>query len=156
MSPTIAPSAKPSTIPVTQSPTDVLTTEVPATEVLTAVNEAVERYFDTLNRHDFAATASLFAEQGILHPPFEDGVTGPGAIARYLEAEAKGIALHPQHAVVQPLEDGNFQVTVSGRVQMPIFSVNVAWYFTVTPQAEILAVGIKLLASLEELLHIKR
>jgi hypothetical protein len=119
-------------------------------------SETIARYFDTLNAGQFANTANLFAMEGVMFPPFEDGIIGPNAIATYLDAEAHGLRLYPQTTICKELPDGQQQVHVKGRVQTPLFSVNVAWAFLLTAQAEIQAVSIQLLASLEELLPYRR
>jgi hypothetical protein len=119
-------------------------------------SETVACYFDTLNAGQFANTAKLFATEGVMFPPFEDGVIGPTAIATYLDAEAHSLRLFPETSTCKELPDGQHQVHVKGRVQTLLFSVNVAWAFLLTPQAEIQAVSIQLLASLEELLPYRR
>jgi hypothetical protein len=53
----------------------------------------IERYFDSLNAGEFEQTASLFALNGELHPPFESAIVGQDAIATYLGTEAKGMTL---------------------------------------------------------------
>lgn len=130
-------------------------TVAPQPDLVEPIRQVVEQYFDTLNRQNFQATAALFAEDGVLYPPFEAGVVGPVAIAHYLASEAIGIELCPHHAIIEPLEDGNFQVRVTGKVQMPLFGVNVSWNFVVSPQLQLCAVGIRLLAALEDLLRLK-
>lgn len=114
------------------------------------------RYFDTLNSGDFQATAQLFAATGQLHPPFEEAIIGPAAIATYLETEARGMKLVPREGISQAVEQGMTEVKVTGKVQTPLFGVNVSWYFLLNEQGEILSVGVKLLAALEELLSLKR
>lgn len=115
----------------------------------------IQRYFDSLNAADYEVTASLFAERGVLHPPFEEGVMGPEAIATYLQAEAKGMRLLPREGVAQPLDDGNTQVKVTGKVQTPLFGVNVSWIFLLSPEPAILSVQVRLLASPQELLKLR-
>lgn len=114
------------------------------------------RYFETLNAGEFAATSQLFAADGALHPPFEDPVVGPDAIAAYLEQEAKGFLLIPKKSRSVLLEDGCTEFHISGSVQTPLFSVNVGWMFVLSPEQDILLVKVKLLASLEELFHLRR
>jgi hypothetical protein len=151
----------------TPIPTVVLPTKTIATKAIGAPersngltnlpgSETIARYFDTLNAGQFANTANLFALEGVMFPPFEDGVIGPAAIATYLDAEAHGLRLFPQTSTCKELSNGQQQVHVKGRVQTPLFSVNVAWAFLLTAQAEIQAVSIQLLASLEELLPYRR
>lgn len=116
----------------------------------------VERYFKTLNAGTFAETAALFTPDGVMKPPFESEVIGPGAIATYLEQEAKGIKLQPREGIVQPLEDGSRQVQVSGKVQTSVILVNVAWTFVLNDQDQLASATIKLLASPQELLKIRK
>ena len=116
----------------------------------------LSNYFATLNAEEFQATAALFAEDGVLQPPFVTAIVGREAIATYLEAEAKGFVLHPQQVTVHPLDDGCTEFQVGGRVQTPLFSVNVGWRFVLNPQQEICFVRVKLLASLEELFKLRR
>ncbi len=116
----------------------------------------VLRYFETLNAGDFAVTASLFALEGALHPPFEAPVVGRQAIAAYLRAEAEGMTLYPSQGIVETLEDNQIRVEIQGKVKTLVFGVNVAWQFILTPDREILHVQVKLLASLQELLKLRR
>lgn len=115
----------------------------------------VSRYFETLNAEDFDATANLFATEGALHPPFEDPVADPEAIAAYLKTEAVGMTLFPREGISQSLEDGSQQVRVTGKVQTPWFKVNVAWQFILSDRDELLAVAVKLLASPQQLLEMR-
>ncbi|WAL58940.1 ketosteroid isomerase family protein [Thermocoleostomius sinensis] len=115
----------------------------------------VSRYFDLLNTGDFQATAALFAEEGVLDPPFDSPVVGQKAIVQYLETEAKGLQLFPNRYRREAQEDGTEEYQVGGRVQTPLFSINIGWKFVLNSAAEILLVKVKLLASLEELLKLK-
>lgn len=114
------------------------------------------QYFETLNAGKFEATAALFVKSGVMYPPFESPVAGPDAIAAYLHQEAAGMKLYPHQGIIQTLEDGQIQVEVTGKVQTSIFGVNVSWVFWLTPQQQIAAVTIKLLASPKELLNLRR
>lgn len=114
------------------------------------------RYFETLNAGDFQATAALFAQEGTMYPPFEEPKVGKDAIAAYLEAEAQGMTLYPNQGIAETLEDGLIDIKVSGRVQTRWFGVNVAWSFVLNPEQEILSTTVKLLASPQELLSLKR
>ena len=116
----------------------------------------VLRYFETLNAGNFSATASLFALEGALHPPFEEPVVGREAIAAYLKAEAEGMTLYPRQGIAETLEDDRIRVEIQGKVKTLVFGVNVAWQFILTPDREILHVQVKLLASLQELLKLRR
>jgi hypothetical protein len=115
----------------------------------------VLRYFETLNAGDFEATANLFAEDGVLHAPFEEPIIGSSSIATYLKTEARGMQLEPQQGVSEILEDGNVEVQVSGRVQTSAFGINVAWLFLLNSDQKILSVTVKLLASPQELLNLR-
>ncbi len=114
------------------------------------------RYFETLNAGEFEQTAALFAPAGAMHPPFEAPVVGEDAIASYLQAEAPGMQLFPREGIAELLEDGQLMVQVSGKVQTPWFSVNVAWRFLLNSEREIASATIKLLASPQELLNLRR
>ncbi len=115
----------------------------------------VLRYFETLNAGDFEATANLFAEDGVLHAPFEEPIIGSSSIATYLKTEARGMQIEPQQGVSQILEDGNVEVQVSGRVQTSAFGINVAWLFLLNSDQKLLSVTVKLLASPQELLNLR-
>jgi len=115
----------------------------------------VLRYFETLNAGDFEATANLFAEDGVLHAPFEEPIIGRISIATYLKTEARGMQLEPQQGVSEILEDGNVEVQVSGRVQTSAFGINVAWLFLLNSDQKLLSVTVKLLASPQELLNLR-
>ena len=114
----------------------------------------VWRYFETFNRGDFAATASLFAPQGTLHPPFESPLVGQEVIAAFLQAEAQGMALQPREGVSEATE-AQTKFQIRGKVQTRLFSVNVAWHFILNQHPEIEYVRIKLLASPQELLKLR-
>lgn len=115
----------------------------------------VERYFATLNQAAFAETASLFTESGILFPPFDQPVVGPAAILKYLQAEAQGMQVEPIQFQFTHLTDDQIQADVTGQVQTVLFKVNVAWNFGLNSQAQIEFVRVNLLASLQELLHLR-
>jgi|ERR687886_2136041 hypothetical protein len=116
----------------------------------------VLRYFETMNAGDYKATAALFADTGAMHPPFEQAIEGREAIATYLEAEAKGMQLFPTKGIVETQKEDQTQIQVTGKVQTPWFGVNVAWIFVLSPEREILTTRIKLLASPQELLSLRR
>ena len=118
-------------------------------------NPTLVGYFETLNAGDFDATANLFADDGVLHAPFEEPIIGSSSIATYLKTEARGMQLEPQQGVSQILEDGNVEVQVSGRVQTSAFGINVAWLFLLNSDQKILSVTVKLLASPQELLNLR-
>ncbi|MGK7930199.1 MAG: ketosteroid isomerase family protein [Microcystaceae cyanobacterium] len=114
------------------------------------------QYFDTLNGEKFTETAQLFSEQGVLYPPFEEGVVGQKAIAIYLETEAKGLKLFPKQGKITVSEEGYSLIEVKGKVETPLFGVNVGWTFELNPQEKINKVEVKLLASLQELLGLQK
>lgn len=117
---------------------------------------AVICYFSKMNAGEYPATAALFADNGAMLPPFEEPIEGKEAIANYLEAEAKGMQLFPHEGIAETLEGEQTQIQVTGKVQTPLFSVNVSWIFVLSPTEEILSARIKLLASSQELLKLRR
>jgi ketosteroid isomerase-like protein len=118
------------------------------------------RYFETLNAGDFDATVALFAPDGVMHPPFESDLAGHDAIAQYLKTEAKDIKVNPRQGITEPIEGqdslGRSQVQVSGTAQTSWCGVNVSWQFILNENKEILYARIKLLASPQELLNLRR
>ena len=116
----------------------------------------VLRYFETLNAGDLEATANLFAADGAMHPPFESAMVGPNAIAAYLKQEAQGMKLEPKQAVTKILDNEQIQVQVTGKVQTSWCGVNVSWLFVLGHEHKILAATVKLLASPQELLSMKK
>ncbi|MEP1060850.1 MULTISPECIES: ketosteroid isomerase family protein [Cyanophyceae] len=128
-------------------------TASPALTIAGISEPVILRYFETLNEEAFEATSQLFAVDGVMQPPFEQAIEGQAAIATYLQAEAKGLKLQPRQGVAQAVEDGCTTVEVSGKVQTPIFGVNVSWLFTLNENKELTFAKIKLLASPQELLN---
>lgn len=125
--------------------------------VIEGIEEAmISRYFQTLNAGEFGQTAGLFTDSGILIAPFEEGVTGREAIEVYLNEEAKGLTAFPRQGTRETFEDGAAEIVVVGKVQMPLFGVNVRWTFRLTPEGEIASIAIKLLASPQELLNLRQ
>ncbi len=114
------------------------------------------RYFQTLNAGEFAATAALFAEDGVMYPPFESGFVGPDAIAAYLEQEAKDIKADPHKGITEILANEQIQVQVAGKALTSWCGVNVLWLFILNQQRQITEVKIKLLASPQELIALRR
>ncbi|WP_013324474.1 nuclear transport factor 2 family protein [Gloeothece verrucosa] len=134
-----------------------LTQALPQTISIEGItNPVILAYFENLNREDYQAAASLFAPEGALHPPFEEPIVGAEAITAYLQAEAKGMKLAPRQGIMETLEDDSQQYQISGKVKTPLFSVNVGWKFILTPLQEIIFVEVKLLASPQELLNLRR
>ncbi|MBE9016802.1 nuclear transport factor 2 [Chroococcidiopsis sp. CCALA 051] len=133
----------------TRSPQDTVQQIAGITE------STIIRYFDTLNTENYQACANLFATDGVMYPPFEEGIVGREAIASFLQREAQGMKLEPERGISQSVE-GDLEVQVVGKVQTPLFGVNVSWFFLLNSQQEIAATKIKLLASPQELLSLKR
>lgn len=117
---------------------------------------SILRYFQTLNAGEFAATAALFAEDGVMYPPFESGFVGPDAIAAYLEQEAKDIKADPHKGIAEILENEHIQVQVAGKALTSWCGVNVSWLFILNQQRQIKEAKIKLLASPQELIALRR
>lgn len=113
-------------------------------------------YFRTINQEKFSDTAALFAENGILLAPFEQPITGRKAIALYLQQEASGMQLLPLRETVTTDDTEAQQIIIKGKVKTALFSVNVAWHFSLDRQQQITTVKIKLLASPQELLGLQR
>ncbi len=118
----------------------------------------ITAYFAHLNAEAYGEIARLFTPDGTLFPPFEEGVSGQAAIRQYLEAEAVGMRAFPKTMqLLDAAADAQTQVVlVRGRVELPLFRVNVAWDFCVTTTGEIQSVRVDLLASLEELVKFRR
>lgn len=137
--------------------TAVSPVEVNSLPEIPGIPEAViVQYFHTVNAGQYAATVALFAEDGVMNPPFEGNITGREAILAYLRAEAKGMTLNPKEGIMQSLAEGYLEAQVGGRVQTPLFEVNVSWQFVLNPQRQIAKVTIKLLAEPQELLNLRR
>jgi hypothetical protein len=127
------------------------------TVAIEGIDESVIlQYFMTLNEGNFDATSQLFTDEGMLQPPFEAMVVGPDAIAAYLAQEAKGFILLPQQGAETGVENGDTEFLVVGRVQTPWFTVNVSWTFIVNTKKQLVLAKVNLLASLQELMHMRR
>lgn len=113
-------------------------------------------YFQTLNAGEFQATAALFANDGVMYPPFESGIVGPDAIATYLQQEAENIQAFPRQGIAENRENGYIEVQITGKVQTSWCGVNVNWLFTLNQHQQIISAKIKLLASPQELLSLRR
>ncbi len=116
----------------------------------------IERYFEALNAEHYSAAASLFAANGTLLPPFEEPIVGHEAIATYLATAATGMRLYPRQGLSEQLQDGNTQYHIAGNVKTPLFGVNVTWRFVINTQSELTQVQVKLLASPQKLLQLRR
>lgn len=112
-------------------------------------------YFRTLNAGDFLATSSLFAQDGIMHPPFESDIIGTDAIAAYLQKEAQGVKAYPSQGTIENLANNHIQVQVTGKAQTSWCGVNAMWLFILNEQRQIAYTKIKLLASPQELLTLR-
>jgi len=117
---------------------------------------SILRYFETLNAGEFQATAGLFAEDGVMHPPFESGIVGPDAIATYLQQEAQDLKAYPQQGIAETLANNQIQVQVTGKAETSWCGVNVMWLFILNQKHQIIDAKIKLLASPQELLALRR
>ena len=115
---------------------------------------AIINYFATIDTEDFTATAFLFAEDGQMLAPFEKPIVGREKIAAYLAKEATGMKLLPQQGILETEEEIE-RYKVLGKVRTSLFSVNVAWYFTLNPDSQLTSARIKLLASPQELLNLQ-
>ena len=115
---------------------------------------AITNYFLTINQEEFSETASLFAEDGEMLAPFEKPIVGKEKITSYLEKEATGMKLLPMQGICET-EDDTERFKVLGKVRTSMFSVNVAWYFTLNAQGQLTSARIKLLASPQELLNLQ-
>lgn len=135
---------------------DLTSTSITDLTIEGITEPVILRYFETMNAGDYQATVTLFAESGAMLPPFEEPIVGQEAIANYLDAEAKGMQLLPREGIAETLEDEQTQIQVSGKVQTPLFGVNVSWIFVLNSEREILSARIKLLASPQELLKLRR
>ncbi|MBO3462645.1 nuclear transport factor 2 family protein [Aetokthonos hydrillicola Thurmond2011] len=116
----------------------------------------VVHYFDSLNTGEFQKAAALFAADGVMYPPFESGIVGSDAIADYLQREAKDLKACPRQGILESLELEQIQIQITGTVQTSWCSVNVNWLFILNDQKQIAHAKIKLIASPQELLSLKR
>ncbi|AVZ29904.1 nuclear transport factor 2 family protein [Nodularia spumigena] len=135
---------------------NVATTITEELQIEGIVEPTIWRYFETLNAGEFAATAALFADDGVMHPPFESGIVGQEAIAIYLQQEAENIQACPRQGIVETLENDHIQIQVTGKAQTSWCGVNVTWYFILNQQRQISNAKIKLLGSPQELLALRR
>ena len=115
---------------------------------------AIANYFLTINQEEFTETASLFAEDGEMLAPFEKPIVGREKITSYLVKEATGMKLLPVQGICETVHEVE-RFKVLGKVRTSMFSVNVAWYFTLNPKGQLTSARIKLLASPQELLNLQ-
>ncbi len=66
------------------------------------------------------------------------------------------IKVYPREGISETLEEGVIQFQVTGKAQTSWCGVNVLWQFVLNQQGEILYTKIKLLASPQELLKMRR
>ncbi|MEM7760397.1 MAG: nuclear transport factor 2 family protein [Cyanobacteria bacterium P01_A01_bin.40] len=114
------------------------------------------KYFKTINQAEFDQTAALFIESGKLLAPFEKPLVGREAIASYLAQEAREMKLFPETGTIAAINDSEQQINLTGKVKTALFTVNIGWYFTVNSVGQIITAKIKLLASPQELLGLKK
>ncbi len=112
-------------------------------------------YFITLNAGEFKQTAALFAEDGVMYPPFESAIFGQQAIASYLDKEAQDIEAYPQQGMSENLPDHYTQIQVTGKAETSWCGVNVLWLFILNQNQQIIEAKIKLLASPQDLLSLR-
>ncbi|WP_298617816.1 nuclear transport factor 2 family protein [uncultured Thermosynechococcus sp.] len=110
-------------------------------------------YFAALNDERYEEVAALFAEEGVLYPPFEEPIIGRGAIAHYLHLEAAGMRAEPRKGELLAQEGTERCYRLVGKAKLPLFSVNVAWQFGLNTENQITFVKVDLLATLEELFN---
>lgn len=113
------------------------------------------RYFQSINAGKYDMTAELLAPDAVLNAPFEEPIVGRETIAAYLTAEAEGMQLYPLEGVTHQLEDGKIEVFVTGKVDTPLFGVNVSWQFILNYRREIVLITVQLLADSNELLSLR-
>jgi hypothetical protein len=123
---------------------------------IATIAPTLDAYFQGFNSENYDAVASLFHAEGVLRPPFEEGIVGPEAILAYLQREAKGMKATPLEAEVTSQEEGQRQVVVQGKVKALVFMVNVRWTFILNEDDAIMDAHIKLLASLQELMQMNQ
>ncbi|MFM6280919.1 MAG: ketosteroid isomerase family protein, partial [Dolichospermum sp.] len=98
-------------------------------EISGVTEPTILNYFTTLNAGEFTQTAALFAEDGIMYPPFESAIIGQDAIATYLDKEAQDIKAYPQQGISENLPDDHTQIQVTGKAETSWCGVNVLWLF---------------------------
>jgi hypothetical protein len=116
---------------------------------------SVINYFITLNAGKFQDTAALFAENGVMYPPFESGIIGPEAISNYLYKEAQDLKAEPHQGITEDLPNQQIHIQITGKAHTSWCSVNVLWLFILNQQQQIIEAKIKLLASPQELLALR-
>ncbi len=134
----------------------ITTTQADKFQIEGISEPVILRYFESLNAGEFDETASLFAWDGVIQPPFESGIVGQDAIAAYLKQEAQGIKAEPRQGIAENLDNNQIEFQISGKAQTTWCGVNVMWLFILNQQRQIQFTKIKLLASPQELLNLRR
>ncbi len=116
----------------------------------------VYNYFASLNESDFEGVIDLFAEDGVMHPPFERPIAGRTAIHQYLQAEAVGVESFPESGELLRADNGEVAYQIAGNVKLSLFTIPVGWSIALNDRGEIARVTVKLLAALQDLLPLKR
>ena len=124
-------------------------------EISGVTEPTILNYFTTLNAGEFTQTAALFAEDGLMYPPFESAIIGQDAIATYLYKEAQDIKAYPQQGISENLPDDHTQIQVTGKAETSWCGVNVLWLFILNQNKQIIEAKIKLLASHQDLLCLR-
>ncbi|MEY2913508.1 MAG: hypothetical protein RLZZ184_2817 [Cyanobacteriota bacterium] len=124
-------------------------------EISGVTEPTILNYFTTLNAGEFTQTAALFAEDGLIYPPFESAIIGQDAIATYLDKEAQDIKAYPQQGISENLPDDHTQIQVTGKAETSWCGVNVLWLFILNQNKQIIEAKIKLLASPQDLLCLR-
>lgn len=124
-------------------------------EISGVTEPTILNYFTTLNAGEFTQTAALFAEDGLMYPPFESAIIGQDAIATYLDKEAQDIKAYPQQEISENLPDHHTQIQVTGKAETSWCGVNVLWLFILNQNKQIIEAKIKLLASPQDLLCLR-
>jgi len=124
-------------------------------EISGVTEPTILNYFSTLNAGEFTQTAALFAEDGLMYPPFESAIIGQDAIATYLDKEAQDIKAYPQQGISENLPDDHTQIQVTGKAETSWCGVNVLWLFILNQNKQIIEAKIKLLASPQDLLCLR-
>jgi len=119
-------------------------------------SQTICNYFLRLNENNFEGFAALFSPDGLLFPPFESAIVGRDAVSQYLQTTGIEVEAFPQSGTVQPGSDGVTVYQISGNVKTSYFTVNVVWTIELNPEQQIVSAKIKLLATLQDLLHLKR
>jgi hypothetical protein len=118
-------------------------------------SQTICNYFLKLNENNFEEFAALFSPDGLLLPPFESAIVGRDAISKYLQTTGIEVKAFPQSGIIQPGNDGITVYQISGNVKTSYFTVNVIWTIELNAEEQIVSAKIKLLATLQDLLHLK-